>query len=74
MNGDTLTNYKLAFKVSFDALRANACLDAKTLKLLEQDCIDALLFAETSPQNRSQDVELTRLLTEVRYLTKVGKK
>ena len=74
MNGDTLINYKLAFKVSFDALRTSACLDSKTLKLLEQDCIDALRFAETGPQNRSSDTELTRLLMEVRYLTRVGKK
>ena len=71
MKTHELNNYRLAFRVSFEALKKRK-VDQLIVRRLKQDCDDILSMAEKGKSDRSMAIELERLLIDVRSLVKLG--
>jgi len=71
MKTHELNNYRLAFRVSFEALKKRK-VDQLIVRRLKQDSDDILSMAEKGESGRSIAVELERLLIDVRSLVKLG--
>ncbi len=72
MDEREVAKYRLAFKISFDAIRRRKGVNKMLVERLELDCEDVIKMAESPLSKRSTKLELDRLLFEVRYVTKFG--